>query len=44
MKRIDVQRKPIDKKDYFRRTAQLSDVSRHINEDVIIYHDNKPIL
>ena len=44
MKRIDVTRKPIDKKDYIRRTAQLSDVSRHINEDVIIYENNKPIL
>tara|TARA_Y100001973_G_scaffold58957_1_gene86803 strand:- start:394 stop:1275 length:882 start_codon:yes stop_codon:yes gene_type:complete len=44
MKRIDVERKPIDKKDYIRRTAHLSDVSRHITEDVIIYHQDKPIL
>lgn len=44
MKRINVDRKPIDKKDYIRRTAMLSDVTRHIKDDVIIYHNNKPIL
>ena len=44
MKRIDVERKEINKKDYIRRTARLSDVSRHIKEDAIIYHNGKPIL
>jgi hypothetical protein len=44
MKRIDVVRKPIEKKDYLRRSASLNDVSRHINENVIIYENDKPIL
>jgi hypothetical protein len=44
MKRIDVERKEINKKDYIRRTARLSDVSRHIKEDAIVYHNGKPIL
>ena len=44
MKRIDVTRSKIEKKDYVRRTAHLSDVSKHIKQDAIIYCDNKPIL
>ena len=30
MKRINVKRKEINKKDFVRRTAHLSDVTRHI--------------
>ena len=44
MKRIDVVRKKIEKKDYIRRTAHLSDVTKHIKQDVIIYCEDKPIL
>jgi hypothetical protein len=44
MKRLDIQRKQIDKKDFIRRNAKLSDVSKHINEDVVIYEDNEPVL
>ena len=44
MRRININRKPIDRNDYIRRTARLSDVSTHIKDDVIIYHNNKPIL
>ena len=44
MKRIDVVRKPIEKRDYLRRSASLNDVSKHINENVIIYENDKPIL
>ena len=44
MKRLDIERKEIDKKDFVRRTAKLSDVSKHINEDVVIYEDNEPVL
>ena len=41
MKRIDVVRKPIEKRDYLRRSASLNDVSKHINENVIIYENDK---
>jgi hypothetical protein len=44
MKKIEVTRKEINKKDFVRRTAHLSDVNRHIKEDCIITLDGKPIL
>tara|TARA_R110002020_G_scaffold99536_1_gene236053 strand:+ start:1381 stop:2262 length:882 start_codon:yes stop_codon:yes gene_type:complete len=44
MKRIDVIRKKINKKDYVRRTAHLSDVTKHIKQDAIIYCEDRPIL
>jgi hypothetical protein len=44
MKKIKVTRKEINKKDFVRRTAHLSDVTRHIKEDCIICIDDKPIL
>jgi hypothetical protein len=44
MKRLDIERKQIDKRDFIRRTAKLSDVSKHINEDVVIYENNEPVL
>ena len=44
MKRLDIERKEIDKKDFVRRTAKLSDVSKHIKEDVVIYENDEPVL
>jgi len=44
MKRIDLERKPIDKDKFRKRTALLSDVSTTIKEDCIIYVNNEPVL
>jgi hypothetical protein len=44
MKRIDLERKPIDKDKFRKRTALLSDVSTTIKEDCIIYVNNEPVV
>jgi len=44
MKRLDLQFKEIDISTYKKRTALLSDVSKIITDDVIIYVDNQPVL
>ena len=44
MKRIDITPIEIDLKEYEKRDALLSDVSKHLNEDCIIYVDNEPVL
>ena len=44
MKELHLERKKINKNDYKLRTALLSDVKNIIKEDVMIYHDGKPIL
>ena len=44
MKRLDLQFKDIDVSKYRKRTALMSDVNTMINEDVIIYVDDQPVL
>ena len=44
MRRINVDRKKINTKEFIRRTARLSDVKEHIKDDVVIYCDGQPVL
>ena len=44
MRRINVERKKINTKEFIRRTARLSDVTEHIKDDVVIYCDGQPVL
>ena len=44
MKRIDLERKPIDKDKFKKRTALRSDVTNLIKEDCIVYVDNVPVV
>ena len=44
MKELHLERKPIDLKEYKLRTAMMSDVSRLIKEDTLIYCDGVPII
>ena len=44
MKRIDLNRNPIDKSAFKKRSALLSDVSNIIKEDCIIYVNNEPTI
>jgi hypothetical protein len=44
MKELHLIRKPIDKKEYVKRTALVSDVSKIMSDDCIIYENGQPIL
>jgi hypothetical protein len=44
MRELHLVRKPIDKSQYVKRTALLSDVNQVITDDCIIYENNQPIL
>ena len=44
MKELHLERLPIDKKDYKKRTALLSDVTNFITDDTIVYLDGVPAL